>query len=92
MNNKFTSPLYHYVKTEIGFRGIRHIGKKNIELAYDAIVILIANCCVLRFPPTKSMYLKIFYALLHTMVTPRDLRKLKEVKKLLEPYVSNNCC
>lgn len=92
MDNKFNSALYLYVKLQVKYLGVKNIGKSNIQKAYDAIDLLITKCCVLGFPNTKSPFLNNVYKLLSMMEMPQDMRKLKEVRRLLQPYVESKCC
>lgn len=92
MNIKLVSPLYFYTLSELKTQGVKNIGKTNIQKAYDAVSLLINNCCELGFPKTKSRFLNNFYTLLKLANTPKDLNKLKQVKKILEPHTTNTCC
>lgn len=93
MINNNTSALYNYVKYQVHYRGLSGIGHINIQKAYDSLCHIIDQCCMLhKNYKITNPFLRDFYAILNTMILPRDMHRIKKVKKLLHPYVERDCC
>lgn len=94
MNNKFKSPLYFYIETQLKSKNVAYIGgQEAIQYLIDLITEMIDNCCTVTIDPTKvnSKLLKDSIQLLKDYSLPYDLAKLKFIKdKLLTPFL--NCC